>query len=246
MALILIMASSAVLYLTLRTFSEARMARIALLPLLVLLGRVVPWTVQYCSEQWINLLLISMIYFLLRLDRRIGREGANLCGMGLALGLIPLVKWQGIPMAVLIVACAIAVLVRRTLRERGVSGLAAGLLPLVVLGLAPLLVWCAILWGNGSLGFFFDTYFAGLFSQVTSRYPSTLMQRLVALPEWIFERGIVRAFVPMSMLFTLSGAIALYFLRRPRRCALEIGLAVLYLVISIYAVIQPAVASRTT
>jgi hypothetical protein len=238
-ALLLMLASTALLYLTLRTFSEARMARIALLPLLVLFGRNVPWTVSYCSEHWINLLLISMIYFLVRLDRRIGREAMNLCGIGLALGLMPLVKWQGMPMAALIVACAIAVLAHRRLRERGVGGAAAGLLPLAALGLAPLLVWCAVLWSHGSLGFFFDTYFAALFSQATSRYPSTLVERFVALPEWILERPVVRAFVPMSLLFTLSGAALLCFVQRTRRWSLEIGLAALYLAVSIYAVIQP-------
>jgi hypothetical protein len=239
MGLLLITGSATLLYLTLRTFSEARMARIAMLPLLVLLGRNVPWVIQYCSEQWINLLLMSMIYFLVRLDRRIGREAVNLCGISLALGLIPLVKWQGMPMAALIVACALAVLASRTLRERGVGGLAVGMLPLVVLGIAPLLVWCAVLWSRGGLGFFLDTYFGALFSQATSRYPSTLWERFVGLREWILERPPVRAFVPTTALFTLGGAILLCVVPRPRRSLLEIGLAALYLAVSIYAVIQP-------
>ena len=143
-------------------------------------------------------------------------------------------------MAALVVACGGALLAHRCLRERAnFRGLLVRLLPLVVLGVAPLLVWCAILWSRGGLGFFFDTYFGALFSQVTSRYPSTLLERFVALPEWIFERAPVRAFVPMTMLFAVSGTIALFFVRRPKRAALEIGMAALYLVISIYAVIQP-------
>ena len=118
-SLLLITASSAILYLTLRTLSEARTARVALLPLLAFVGLGnIPWTMSYCSEQWINLLVISMIYFLIRLDRQIGREGANLSGIGLALGLNPLVKWQGMPMAALVVVCAIAIVARRCLRER--------------------------------------------------------------------------------------------------------------------------------
>ena len=187
-SLLLITASTGVLYLALRTFSEARTARVALLPLLAVLGLGnLRWTMSYCSEQWINLLVISMIYFLLRLDRKIGRERANLCGIGLALGLVPLVKWQGMPMAALVVACAVAIVVHRCRRERaGLGALVIRLLPLVVLGLAPLFVWCVILWSYGSLTFFFETYFAALFSQATSRYTSTLAERLMALPEWGF------------------------------------------------------------
>jgi hypothetical protein len=238
-SLLLITASSAVLYLTLRTFSEARTARVALLPLLALLGLgVFPWTMSYCSEQWINLLVISMIFFLLRLDRRIGREAMNLCGMGLALGLIPLVKWQGIPMAALVAACAVAILVQRHPREP--RRLAAGLLPLAVLSFLPLLVWCGLQWSCGNLAFFFDTYFSALFSQATSRYPSTLLERLTALPVWGFPaHSSERWFLATTAWFCLPAAIYLCFVRRPARFPLELALASLYLGISVYAVLLP-------
>ena len=145
-------ASSAVTYLALRTFSEGRIARIALLPLLVFLGLGhVYWTLSYCSEHWINLLVISMIYYLLRLGQGIGREGVNVGGVGFALGLMPLIKWQGLPMAALFAMVAVAIVTRRCLRDGGGLGaLSARLLPLAALGLAPLLLWCAILWNFGS------------------------------------------------------------------------------------------------
>ena len=77
-SLLLITASAAILYRSLRTFSEARTARIALLPLLAFLGLSnTRWTMSYCSEHWINLLVISMLLCLFRLDRRIGREAVN-------------------------------------------------------------------------------------------------------------------------------------------------------------------------
>jgi hypothetical protein len=194
----------------------------------------------YCSEQWINLLVISGIYFLLRLERGIGREAANLSGIGLALGSIPLVKWQGAPMAALVAATAVAVVWSRWRREgAGLGGLAARLLPLALLGLAPLLVWCAILWSFGGLGFFFETYFVALFTQATSRYSTTMLERLVALPGWgIYAFPEVRWFLAPTALFWVPAAIALYRMRRPR-FPLELALASLYLVISVYAVLQP-------
>ena len=241
-SLLLMIASPAVLYLGLRTFSEARPARVALLPLLAFLGLSnLYWMVPYCSEQWINLLVASMIYFLLRLGHEIGRERVNLCGIGLALGLVPLVKWQGMPMAALAVACAVAIVGRRWLRERvGLGRLAVRLLPLAALGLAPLLVWCLIQWIQGSLGFFLQTYFAALFSQATSRYSSTLLERLMALPAWgIAPFPMLHLFLLMTALFWVPAAIHLFFLRRPRRLPLDVALAVLYLVVSTYAVLQP-------
>jgi len=240
--LLLTTASSAILFMALRTFSEARTARIALLPLLVFLGLGnTRWTLSYCSEHWINLLVISMIYFLLRIGRQIGRERANLCGFGLALGLIPLIKWQGVPIAALFVLVAAAIVGRRCLRERaGLGGLAIRLLPLALLGLAPFLVWCLILWSFGSLGYFFETYFAALFTQATSRYSSTLLERLMALPEWgVSPFPSVGRFVSMTALFWVPAAIILCLVHRPRRCSLDLALAALYLLISAYAVLQP-------
>ncbi len=241
-SLLLITASPALLYLTLRTLSDARTARVALLPLLAFLGLGnIRWMMSYCSEQWINLLVISMIYFLFRLGRQIGRDGANLCGIGLALGSIPLVKWQGMPMAALVVACAVAIAARRGLRERtGLTGLSVGLLPLAVLGLAPLLVWCGVVWIWGSLGYFIETYFTVLFTQATSRYSSTLLQRLVALPEWgLPPYSTERWFLCMTGLFWVPGAIQLCLVRRRIPSLMDLALAASYLVISLYAVLQP-------
>jgi hypothetical protein len=239
LSICLVIASSAILYLALRTLSQARTARLALLPLLAFLGLGnFPWTMSFCSEQWINLLTISMIFFLLRLDRGIGGVRANLCGMGLAFGLIPLVKWQGMPMAALVLACAVAIQVQRHLREP--KELAAGLLPLVVLGLSPLLVWCAIQWSCGNLAFFLDTYVWSLFAQATSRYPSTLSERLMALPVWGFPaHSTARWFLATSTSFWLPAAIYLCFVRRSARFGLELALASLYLAVSLYAVLQP-------
>ena len=241
-SLLLTMGSSALLYLALRTLGEARTARVAMLPLLFFLGMSnTGWTLSYCSEQWINLLVISMIYCLLRLGQRIGREGANLCAIGLALGLIPLVKWQGMPMAALAAAWAAVIVARRRLREgAGLGRLAAGLLPLAVLGLAPILAWCVILWSVGSLGFFYQTYFSGLFTQATSRFSTTMVQRMMALPEWgITPYPMARLFLAMTVLFWVPAVILLCFVRRPRRPSLDLALAALYLVVSVYAVLQP-------
>jgi hypothetical protein len=137
-----------------------------------------------------------------------------------------------------LVACAVAILVQRHLREP--KQLAAGLLPLAVLGLAPLVVWCAVQWSRGSLGFFFDTYFAALFTQATSRYTSTLLERLVALPEWGFPpHSTERWFLLLTALFWVPAALHLCFLRRPVRFRLELALASLLLAVTGYAVLQP-------
>jgi hypothetical protein len=241
-SLILIIASSAILYLALRTFSPPRTARVAMLPLLLILGLGnIRWTLSYCSEQWINLLVITGIYFLLRLEREIGREVPNLCGIGLALGSIPLVKWQGVPMGALVAACAIAVLVRRHLPERaGRDRLARGLLLLAGLGGLPLLTWCGVLWISGDLDFFVRTYFLALFNQATSRYSSTLLERLLALPSWGFPAYSVERW---TLLFTgivaVPVAIELFRAGRPPGVRRDLTLAVLYLVLSVYAVLQP-------
>jgi hypothetical protein len=241
-SLLLTIAISGILYLALRTFSEARTARIALLPLLALLGMGNrPWTISYCSEQWINLLMISMIWFLLRLDQKIGRERANLCGIGLAFGAMPLIKWQGMPMAALVVSCAVAIMARRCARERaGFGALVSRLSPVVALGLAPLLVWCVVQWSFGTLAYFFDTYFAALFTQATIRYRTTWMHRLITLPSWGFPAySVERWFLYFTALFCVPAAIRLCLARRARRIRLEIALALLYLAISLYAVLQP-------
>jgi hypothetical protein len=239
MSLLLLAATSSILYLALRSFSPARIARVAMLPLLLFLGLGnIRWTFSYCSEHWINLLVISMIWFLLRLDRRIGREGANLCGLGLALGLIPLIKWQGLPMAALVVGCALAVLILR--HRADPVRLARSLLPLAGVALAPLLVWCAVLWSRGSMGFFFETYFGALFTQATSRYSTTLPERLVALADWgLPPYSIERWFVCFVGLFSVPVAIELLRSGKPPRVRLELSLALAYLTISLYAVLQP-------
>jgi hypothetical protein len=241
-SLLLVIAAPSFLYLALRTFSEARIARVALLPLLAFVGMGnMSWMLPYCSEQWINLLAASMIYFLMRLGRQIGREGVNLSGIGLALGLMPLVKWQGMPMAALGVACAISIVGRRCLQARvGLGGLAVRLLPLVALGLAPLLFWCAILWMHGSLEYFFQTYVVALFGQATSRFPSTFAERLMALPAWgVAPFPMLQLFLSVTALFWVPAVIHLCLVGRPRRFPLDLAWAALYLVVSAYAVLQP-------
>jgi hypothetical protein len=239
MSLLLLVATSSILYLALRSFSPARIARVAMLPLLLFVGLGnIRWTFSYCSEQWINLLVISMIWFLLRLDRRIGREATNLCGLGLGLGLTPLIKWQGLPMAALVVGCALAILVVRHRADPG--RLARSLLPLAGLAAVPLLVWCAVLWARGNLGFFFETYFLALFTQATSRYSTTLPERLLALGDWGLPAwSIERWFVCFTGLFWLPVAIQLFGSGKPPRVRLELSLALAYLGISLYAVLQP-------
>jgi hypothetical protein len=145
------------------------------------------------------------------------------------------------PMAALGVAWATAVVGRRCLRERVDLGeLAVRLLPLVVLGLAPLLVWCVIQWSQGSLGYFFQTYFAALFSQATSRYPSAFVERLMAFPEWgVAPFPMLRLFLGATALFWVPAAVHLFLVQRPRRCPPDLALAALYLGISAYAVLQP-------
>ncbi len=239
---LLITASSAVLYLGLRTVSEGRIARIALLPLLAFLGLASSvWSQMYCSEQWINLLSISMIYFLLRLDLKIGREAASLGGIGLAFGLMPLLKWQGVPMAALFALLAVAIVTRRWLREpAGLGALAARLWPLVVLGLAPLLLWCAVLWSFDSLEYFFRTYFASLMTQATSRYSSTLTERLRAFPVWgVSPFPTEQVFYLANAAFWVPAVTYLCLLRRQPRVLVELALAAVYLLVSLYAVLQP-------
>ena len=242
MSLLLITATAAVLYRTLQILAEARTARIALLPLLALLGLGnLGWSMQYCSEHWINLLVASMLYCLVRLFRRIGRDGVNLAGLGLSFGLMPLVKWQGVPMAALAAACAAAIVTQRCVRERaGPAGWIGALLPLAALGLAPLLGWCLILWLHGSLEYFLQTYVVALFGQATSRFSTTLAQRVMDLPGWSLRSGSnERWFVLSTSLFWIPAAALVCLRRRPRRFPLELALAGLYFATSVYAVIQP-------
>jgi hypothetical protein len=242
MVQLLMTASSAVMYLALRTISDGRIARIALLPLLAFLGLGNPyWMQSYCSEHWINLLAISMIYFLERLDQGAGREGVNLACIGLALGLMPLVKWQGMPMAALFTLIAFTIVARRCVREGvGLGELARRTLPLAVPALAPLLLWCAILWSFDALGYFYATYFSALFTQATGRFESTFLERLTSFPNW----GISPLLVPPFFLygtaaFGLPAAMYVCFRTRARRHRLDLALATLYLVVSAYAVFQP-------
>jgi hypothetical protein len=104
--------------------------------------------------------------------------------------------------------------------------------PLVVLGLAPLLAWCAVQWSCGTLDFFIDTYFAALFTQATSRYTSSLLQRLMALPEWGFAPySTERLFLIITALFWIPAAFHLSVFRKPARFRLLQPYSLLFMLI---------------
>src|SRR5215813_8915563 len=108
LSLLLLTATWTVIYLALRTFTSGRIARVALLPVLIFFGHGNEgWTMTYCSEHWLNFLIALMIYCLLRLAHQVGVERPNLVGLGLAFGFIPLVKWQGLPMGALFILLAL-------------------------------------------------------------------------------------------------------------------------------------------
>ena len=110
----------------------------------------------------------------------------------------------------------------------------------MALGLAPLIVWCAILWIHGSLEYFFQTYVVALFGQATSRFSSTFAERLMALPAWgVAPFPMLQLFLSMTALFWVPAAIHLCLVSRPRRFPLDLALAALYLAVSAYAVLQP-------
>src|SRR5262245_31042102 len=112
LSLLLLTATWALIYLALRTSTSGRIARVALLPVLVFLGHGNErWTLVYNSEHWINFLIAVMVYCLLRLAHQVGGERLNLVGVGLAFGFIPLVKWQGLPMGALFTLLALVLVV---------------------------------------------------------------------------------------------------------------------------------------
>src|SRR5215831_5766682 len=177
LSLLLLTATWVVIYLALRTFTSGRIARVALLPVLVFFGHGHElwthqwWTTEYCSEHWINFLIAVMIYCLLRLAHKIGGERLNLVGVGLAFGFIPLVKWQGLPMGALFILLALVLVAHPS---PGGPFVAAAFvrkaLLLLTLGVGPFLLWCAVMGASGNLDYFLRTYVLALMTQANTRF----------------------------------------------------------------------------
>src|SRR5262244_2374298 len=186
LSLLLLTATWAVIYLALRTSTSGRIARVALLPVLVFFGRGNElWTMVYNSEHWLNFLIAVMIYCLLRLAHKIGGERLNLVGVGLAFGFIPLVKWQGLPMGALFILLALVLVARPSPGSPFVAGaFVRKALLLLALGVGPFLLWCAVLGAAGNLDYFLRTYVLALITQANIRFGTTLLERLAAFPTW--------------------------------------------------------------
>ena len=106
------------------------------------------------------------------------------------------------------------------------------------LALAPLLVWCALLWTRGGLGFFFETYWRFHPGDLALQHDSP--RTALALSDWgLPAYSTERWFVCFTGLFQVPVAIELLRSGRPPRVRLELSLALAYLAISLYAVLQP-------
>src|SRR5215472_16094338 len=186
LSLLLLTATWVVIYLALRTFTSGRIARVALLPVLVFFGHGNEWwTMMYCSEHWINFLIALTVYCLLRLAHQVGGERSNLVGVGLAFGSIPLIKWQGLPMGVLFILLTLVLVAHRSPGGAFVAGaFVRKALLLLALGVGPFLLWCAVMGASGNLGYFFRTYVLALMTQANSRFGTTMLERLGEFPSW--------------------------------------------------------------
>src|SRR5215813_9202657 len=260
LSLLLLTATWAVIYLALRTFTSGRIARVALLPVLVFFGHGHElwthqwWTTEYCSEHWINFLIAVMIYCLLRLAHKIGGERLNLVGVGLAFGFIPLVKWQGLPMGALFILLALVLVAHPS---PGGPFVAAAFvrkaLLLLTLGVGPFLLWCAVMGASGNLDYFLRTYVLALMTQANTRFGTTLLERLVAFPTWglspyanftwfVYALG---AFLFLAIGYLLrnledtSSGSPLLMLSGSRSLFRDLLPAFLYLAVSLYAVLKP-------
>src|SRR5215813_3084629 len=259
LSLLLLTATWAVIYLALRTFASGRLARVALLPILVFFGHGNEWwTMMYCSEHWINFLIALMVYCLLRLAHGVGGERPNLVGVGLAFGFIPLIKWQGLPMGALFILLALVLVARPSPGGAFAAGLfVRKALLLLAVGAGPFLLWCAVVGASGNLGYFLRTYVLALMAQAHTRFETTLLERLDTLPSWglppfasitwfVYALG---AFLFLAIgvaigyllrnLEETSSASPLLVLRCSRSLLRELAPAILYLVVSLYAVLKP-------
>ena len=255
LSLLLLTATWVVIYLALRTFTSGRIARVALLPVLVFFGYGNEWsTMMYCSEHWINFLIALMVYCLLRLAHQVGGERSNLVGVGLAFGFIPLIKWQGVPMGALFILLALVLVARPSPGGPFIAGaFVRKALLLLALGVGPFLLWCAVMGASGNLGYFFRTYVLALMTQANARFESTLLERLVAFPSWglppltnltkfVYALG---AFLLVAIGYLLrnledtSSGSPLLMLRGSRSLFRELAPAILYLAVSLYAVLKP-------
>jgi len=259
LSLLLLTATWVVIYLALRTFTSGRIARVALLPVLVFFGHGNEWwTMMYCSEHWINFLIALMVYCLLRLAHQVGGERSNLVGVGLAFGFIPLIKWQGLPMGVLFILLALVLVAHRSPGGAFVAGaFVRKALLLLALSIGPFLLWCAIVGLSLNLGYFLRTYVLALMTQANSRFGTTLLERLGAFPTWglspyanltwfvyalgiflVLAVGVAIGYLLKTLEDTSSGS-PLLVLSDSRSLFRELGPAILYLAVSLYAVLKP-------
>src|SRR5499433_577441 len=255
LSLLLLTATWAVIYLALRTFTSGRIARVALLPVLVFFGHGnETWTMMYCSEHWLNFLIALMIYCLLRLAHGVGGERPNLVGVGLAFGFIPLVKWQGLPMGALFILLALVLVAHPS---PGGPFVAAAFvrkaLLLLTLGVGPFLLWCAVVGASGNLDYFLRTYVLALMTQANTRFETTMLERLTAFPSWglspyanltwfVYALGVFLlvaiGYLLRNLEDTSSGSPLLVLGDRPSLFR-ELAPAILYLAVSLYAVLKP-------
>src|SRR5215472_12872984 len=255
LSLLLLTATWAVIYLALRTSTSGRIARVALLPVLVFFGRGNElWTMVYNSEHWLNFLIAVMIYCLLRLAHKIGGERLNLVGVGLAFGFIPLVKWQGLPMGALFILLALVLVAHPS---PGGPFVAAAFvrkaLLLLTLGVGPFLLWCAVMGASGNLDYFLRTYVLALMTQANTRFETSLLERLAAFPSWGLSPyanltwfvSALGAFLVVTIGYLLrnleeiSSASPLPLPSGSRSLFRELASAFLYLAVSLYAVLKP-------
>src|SRR5262245_11552439 len=255
LSLLLLTATWTVIYLALRTFASGRIARVALLPVLIFFGHGnETWTMMYCSEHWLNFLIALMVYCLLRLAHQVGGERPNLVGVGLAFGFIPLVKWQGLPMGALFILLSLVLVARSSSGGAFVAdAFVRNALLLLTIGVGPFLLWCALLGASGNLDYFLRTYILALMTQADTRFETTLLERLVAFPGWGLS-----PFANFTWFVSALGVFLLvaigYLLRNledapsesPRLVLRgspspfrELAPAILYLAVSLYAVLKP-------
>src|SRR5215472_1263749 len=255
LSLLLLTATWAVIYLALRTFASGRLARVALLPILVFFGHGNEWwTMMYCSEHWINFLIALMVYCLLRLAHGVGGERPNLVGVGLAFGFIPLIKWQGLPMGALFILLALVLVAHLSSGGAFVAdAFVRNALLLLALGVGPFLLWCALLGASGNLDYFLRTYVLALMTQANTRFETTLLERLAAFPSWglspfanftwfVYALGafllVAIGYLLRNLEDTSSGA-PLLAQSDSRSLFRELAPAILYLAVSLYAVLKP-------
>jgi hypothetical protein len=204
------------MYGTLRRLTSESAAALMLLAGVLCIGSLIFGDfVAYDAEQPTLLLLGMSGYWVARMS--VARRGVVLWAFaaGLSIGLVPLAKLQGCPLAACLAVVAVTVLLRR--RELASEGRIRAVVGFMLGGLLPVVALAIYLWWTALFGVFWTSYVATNLAYA-NRHGLGILEQWARFVKFVARQGPREAFMPPLALWCFGGlAVAVVAWRRMRR-----------------------------